>query len=325
MPRQAATLVFAVLVFSLSHGAPAAANLKIVPTFIFDAAQSTPDRQKFQSTVMEVIAAFEAHFTNDITVRFTFKDSRSVTNPNSNDYCQDACSEGTPYAITPYATYRTALQGSLKSTIDHSAFMFLPDQQNSPIENKPGIFLYTSTARALGLTGESAHTDGTIWIDTALSDLGPGLKTDAAHEMNELLGLGSRLDGLPEGSMMAPWPQDLFRYKAAHTRSYSKSDPHAYLSFDDGVTPLVYFCQEIPDCYTGATTSTDRGDYGDWTAIHPGPDRTQDAYGGAAPLIDPFAWQNLDVIGYSLIPEPSAGLLLAAGLVGLGVQRRRVR
>ena len=92
----------------------------------------------------------------------------------------------------------------------------------------------------------------------------------------------------------------------------------SYLSYDQGATSEVLFNQEncLPD------TDPAFRDCGDWA--HSNIARQQDAVGALGKRLDwdYIALGNLDVIGWTLVPEPSTGLLLATGLLGLAIRRR---
>jgi len=129
----------------------------------------------------------------------------------------------------------------------------------------------------------------------------------AAHEIDEVLGLSSVLDGLNNGD---PTPTgdvdslDLFRYDQNGNRSFdTSSSTQAYFSLD-GTNRLVQYNQQAP------------GDFHDWYSYPYGgtPPRIQDAYA------TPDATTNLsvelialDVIGYHyLVP----GLAIARAGTG---------
>jgi len=97
------------------------------------------------------------------------------------------------------------------------------------------------------------------------------------HEIDEVLGLGSALNGTTTPAM--PWTEDLFRWHIAGTRSYAAdasttnpcgaSTPAAFFSIDGGTTDVDDFnnCNNV-------------GDYGDW--ITHTPSQVQDAFTNAS-------------------------------------------
>jgi hypothetical protein len=141
------------------------------------------------------------------------------------------------------------------------------------------------------------------------------LQAVATHEIDEVLGIGGWGSVIGDsGWKTGPvGSEDLFRYKAANSRSYSSSSSAtAYFSIDGGMTNLSGFNQDSS------------GDYADW-ASGPTP-QVQDAFG--SPGIDTNLGINeltaFDVVGYNLVPEPGSVTLLSVVGVGLlGGGRRR--
>jgi hypothetical protein len=113
------------------------------------------------------------------------------------------------------------------------------------------------------------------------------------HEMDEVIGLGSRLGH--SGNDL--WPQDLFSWSSAGHRNITSSGSR-YFSINGGVTNIVNFNQN-PD-----------GDFGDWSSeacpqAHP---YVQNAFVCTGQFSDVTTTSpegvNLDVIGYDLISSP---------------------
>jgi hypothetical protein len=103
------------------------------------------------------------------------------------------------------------------------------------------------------------------------------------HEIDEVLGLGS---AQPMPFHDDPHPEDLFRYSAHGTRSFSTAPtPQPYLSINGGSTSLVQY------------NTNPKGDYGDYNGI--GGPHVQDAFAtpGAHPTLG-VELKALDVIGY---------------------------
>ena len=131
-------------------------------------------------------------------------------------------------------------------------------------------------------------------IDPSLFDL----FAVAAHEIDEVLGLISALDGLanddpaPTGDVKV---MDLFRYDENGNRSFNiASSSQAYFSLD-GQTQLVRFNQDA------------RGDFHDWYSPGGQTPRIQDAFATPGATPDPTVeLVALDVIGYHyLVPSIS--------------------
>jgi len=120
------------------------------------------------------------------------------------------------------------------------------------------------------------------------------------HEIDEVLGLGSALNGTTTPAM--PFTDDLFRWQSSSVRSYSAnasttnpcgvSTPAAFFSIDGGKTDL----DDFNNCANGL-------DYGDW--ITHTPSQVQDALsnGTASPSlsIKSAEVRSLDVIGYDIV------------------------
>jgi hypothetical protein len=173
------------------------------------------------------------------------------------------------------------------------------------------MWVTAANGRALGLATNVA-SDGTITLNTSLMNLTrpPGdsskydLKAVAMHEIDEVLGMGSGLN-LPVSFPRQSRPLDLFRYDGAGVRSFvaTSTDSGATSFFSiDGATDLARFNQN-----SGA-------DYGDWFST--GSPKVQDAFGtpGSAPDLGPEV-VALDVMGYTLVPEPTCTALFASVFV----------
>ena len=118
------------------------------------------------------------------------------------------------------------------------------------------------------------------------------------HEIDEVLGLGSSLPSVPLSTI---FPEDLYRYNASGTRSFTTTDSRvstvsAYVSIDS-TTDLAEF-----------NNQNDGGDFGDWQS---NPRRAgvavkiQDAFAaaGANPAMS-VEFTALDVIGYDRVTPP---------------------
>jgi hypothetical protein len=122
------------------------------------------------------------------------------------------------------------------------------------------------------------------------------------HEIDEVLGLGSALNGTTTPPV--PWTEDLFRWQPGPpvARSYAANTsttnpcgggtPAAFFSIDGGTTNV----DDFNNCNNG-------GDYGDW--ITHTPSQVQDAFTNASAAaslsISSPEVRALDVIGYSII------------------------
>jgi hypothetical protein len=155
------------------------------------------------------------------------------------------------------------------------------------------------------------QTDGTISLNTSIMNLSLNatdpdkfsLFATVCHEIDEVLGFGSALNGLGNGAPSptgAISPLDLFRYDGAGARSLTTGvNAAAYFSLD-GTTDLVQFNQH------------QGGDFQDFYSFYGGQTpRVQDAYAaaGASPVPNDELTM-LDVIGYARViaPQPSLSL-----------------
>jgi hypothetical protein len=207
-----------------------------------------------KATINHVIADYQAFITDPITVNITFKVDPTIDLGRSDP--------GRGYA-QPYTTFRNALVTNTSSSYDATALSKLPNSVNEPVHGLPDVMLWSANMKVLGIPfplNTVPASDGTITINTQKCNLDrttiDSTKFDLAsvteHEIDEILGLGSDLN-FNQTSYPYVRPQDLFRYAADGTRSYTPSTSAvAYFSLD-GVTHLEQFDQ------SGGTN-----DYGDW-------------------------------------------------------------
>jgi len=258
--------------------------------------------------------------------------------------------------------YYNALKQDRTSADDFTAVNSLP-AGNAPAP-LPGnlMFLTNANVRALpglGLTpkrglqsdgdtfcniGDAGCYDGVITMSQAIFGIvGPpqfDFYTVAQHETDEVLGTGScafnnngNSPGCVDGSGNTRFaPIDLFRYHGNGNRTFTSNPSgdnkscfdntttnNACFSIDGGNTMIIGFNNIL----NGANTA-DAGDYSTNCA------HVQDAAGcaGQSFNVDPnFELKELDVIGYTMVPEPAAMPIVA--LIGAGffwgVRSRRRR
>ncbi len=285
------------LMFAMFGGTPTRANLIVNATFDITIT-SDPNAAAIESTINSVIALYEASFSDPVTVTIHFQKMSSGLGSSSTYYVTGV----------PYSTFYTMLAAAATTGMDADALANLPAGDSNPVNGSTTLELTLPNGRALGFSGPDwdpppGQPDGTIALNTTIMNLtrtsiNPSkfdLFAVTAHEIDEVLGLSSALDGLANG---APAPigdvdvMDLFRYDQSGNRSFDTSiSSQAYFSLD-GTTQLVRFNQDA------------NGDFHDWYSPGGQTPRVQDAFGTPGATPDPTVELTaLDVIGYHyLVP-----------------------
>ena len=319
-------LVLAVPVLLGLSAAQAHAGLVITPTFDSSITGSA-DAMTIENTINSAISVYETDFTNPVNVSILFTADESVGLGQSSTY----------FNTVSYTDYRANLFTTKALGTDSTTFEnFIPNTTTNPVNGSTQVSATLAELRSLGFSGEDAplgQYDSTISFKTSiinLSNTGPqdpakySLFSVASHEIDEVLGFGSALNGLNNGDpapVGAIGTLDLFRYSSPGVHSFTTNvNESAYLSVDGGTTNLVNFNQ------------TQGGDFHDF-ASSPGTPRVQDAFGtpGSSPTLGVAEFTALEDIGYNrsnptVAPEPSqlaAPAFIAFGMLGLILRARK--
>jgi hypothetical protein len=283
------------MLFTLFGIAPAQGNLVINATFD-STITGDPNAAVIESTINSVIALYEASFSDPITVTINFQETAGGLGQSSS------------YVIpgVSYSIFRSKLAAAATTANDTHALAHLPAGSSNPVNGSTTLSLNLPNGRALGFSGPDwdpppGQTDGIVYLNTARMNLdrtsiNPSkfdLFAVAAHEIDEVLGLTSALDGLANGD---PAPtgdvqvMDLFRYDQNGNRSFTTaSTAQAWFSLD-GTTRLVRFNQDAT------------GDFHDWYSPGGQTPRIQDAFATPGATPDPTVELiALDVIGYHFL------------------------
>ena len=329
-------LALAVPVLLGLSAAQAHAGLVITPTF--DSSWSTDlNAAADQATINSLITnVYEKDFTNNVTVAIDFSDVNSGL----------GTTQGGTYGGFGYDDYRTKLT-DVKSIANggdgNNAFLSnlpaganpVPGNSAATIEVTPaqGRLLGYSTPGFVTVPGETGLLfDANIQLNIGLTTPAGGysLTGVAAHEINEVLGVNSALNGLPSNIanpvVMNVGAEDFYRYSAG-VRSFT-TDTNAQVAFSDdgGTTTLEYYNQQAS------------GDRHDWASDGESYDfapAVQDAF--STPNVTsnitfgPAEFAELNDIGYNrsnptVAPEPSqlAGpAFMAFGMFGLILRARK--
>ncbi len=278
------------------------ARLIIIPTFD-SSITSDPQAANIEATINAAIAIYQSSFSDPITVSITFQEMASGVGLSSTYY--------EPFA---YSDYRAALVSHASTADDATALAHLPAGASNPVNGDPNVDLTLPLARCLGFSADPppGESDSIISLNTSLMNLSLyspdsskySLFATASHEIDEVLGFSSALNGLNNGDPApagAIAPEDLFRYDGAGARSFTTDvNAASYLSLD-GSTDLARFNQH------------QGGDFQDWYSFYGGQTpQVQDAYGthGATPVLG-VELRALDAIGYTrvvLTARPSVSL-----------------
>jgi len=298
-------LLVAILFMSSEFLPSTRAAIIIDPTF-GSSITTNANASEIEAGIDAAIARIESAIENPITVDITFT--------NMTTGLGDSSSMVTTISYSSYLTDLKTKQ--VLSVNDSNAIASLPSTRTNPVNGDRNITITTALDKAFGAS--FIGSDGSIGLNLSLMNLSRtgsqnpadyDLQAIAAHEIDEVLGIGGSGSSLPTtNSSIAPL--DLFRYSASGVRSFTtSSSASAYFSINGGTNDLVNFNQ------------TAGADYGDWvTGATP---QVQDAFG--TPGVDINIGSNeltaLDIVGYNVnyVPEPRDYVLLVMGLGVIGM------
>ena len=289
---------------AMSAATTTTSGLVINPTFDSSILQN-PNSAAIQSAINRAIAIYQSLFNDPITVFILFR--YSDTKPNGNPFPSGdlSVSDFVVYSI-PWDTCINALRADAKTVNDTTANASLPSNAlstNISVSGANGRAIGQDTPPAMfpnGTVGDAGPYDGIVSLNSNIpfqftrppSAGNYDAQRSIEHEIDEILGLGSRL---PDGGDLQP--QDLFSWSAPGTRNLTSSGSR-YFSINSGNTNIVGFNQDPS------------GDLGDWlSASCPQANPyVQNAFGCSGQVSDVTATSpegiSLDVIGYDLVSPP---------------------
>lgn len=264
---------------------------------------NNPNAAAIEAMINRAITFYETLFSDPITVQIRFR--YASTGPDGTPLPQGTVSQSDFVLYTmSWSSFINALRADASTGNDDLANASLPGtalaaNMGPSSANGRGIGLNTPPAMfANGTVGNGGPYDGIVTLNSSLpfqftrpTSAGSfDAQRSTEHEMDELLGLGSKLGS--NGNAFRP--QDLFSWSSAGHRNVTSSGTR-YFSINGGVTNIVNFNQDS------------HGDFGDWLSqdcpqAHP---YVQNAFGCMGQYSDIAATSpegiNLDVIGYDLV------------------------
>ncbi len=277
---------------STAPTAPRAGGLVFVPTFD-SSITNDKNATAIMATINAALTELASNYSDSVTVAVTFKNVKSGLGASQ-----------TAYTTVSYADFLTALKSHATTADDATALAHVPTQTNNPVNNDPNMSLTLPNARALGFSANAdASGDSTISLNISqmnitASDADPNkysLRETALHELTEVLGSSSNLDGGTTGPVC---PIDLFRYDNKGARTYTQDANASAFFCLDGKTMLAQYNQDKS------------GDFGDFYSVNGNQQpQIQDAFGspGVSNLKLVAELVELDVVGYTRGGVPASG------------------
>jgi hypothetical protein len=278
-------------------------GLVINPTFD-TSITGNPNSAAIQAVINQAIAMYQSLFSDPITVQIFFRYANTEVNGSPFPAGTLARSNFVFYTVS-WNAYINALNADATTGNDAAANASLPA---SPLSTS--ILPSSAGGRAVGLNtppamfangtvGTGGPYDGIVTLNSNAPfqfTRPPGggnfdARRSTEHEMDEVLGLGSRLNITPANPNLRP--QDLFSWSAPATRNITSTGTR-YFSINSGNTNIVGFNQ------------LSNGDFGDWLSDSCPQDNpyVQNAFSCAGQFADLEVSSpegiNMDVIGYNL-------------------------
>lgn len=341
IPRRLRTLLCA----SILVAAPVAARANA--TFVF-----TPDPGTSQQAIDAFTQAgqiWSTYLADDITIRLQIGFSPLAFG---------VVGETTPvyYALEAptYDDLRTALAADATSADDFSAVAHLqlgssysrlinhtsdnPNGANSAVpyvDSMNWVGLTLANAKALGFVDPHVGLDGRIVFSSLFAfdfthdSIDPGsfdFVGAAVHEIGHVLGFISGVDdidilnGSDPGTGFSSNMIDLFRFSAESIaagpgiQDYTADTREKYFSVDGGATAIASFSTGVN--YGDGRQASHWKDNQGLGIMDPTADTGEQLNISSTDL------RAMDVIGYTIVPEPSAALLLGLGAIWIGFGTR---
>jgi hypothetical protein len=264
---------------------------------------SNPNAAAIEAMINRAIAIYESLFRDPITIQILFR--YSTTDPDGTPLGSGVIAES-DYVIynEPWNDFVSALRADARTSNDNMANASLPGgalSTNIVPSGANGRALGFDTPPSMfanGTVGQGGPYDGIVTLNSStpfqftrpISSGSWDAQGTTEHEMDEVMGLGSRLNTNSNDLH----PQDLFSWSSPLIRNITSSGTR-YFSINGGVSDIVDFNQDSS------------GDFGDWLS-DPCPQTypyVQNAFSCAGQSSDISATSpegiNLDVIGYDLV------------------------